>query len=87
MTYVDLLRKLHDNPFRPFRIRMANSTIYDVREPWMIIVGDSSAVIATQTRKDDRGFEVATDWRTVSIHHMAEFSDLDARTNGSKRKK
>ena len=87
MTYVDLHRKLHDHSFRPFRIRMVNNTAYDVREPWMVFIGESSAIVATQTHKDERGVEVATDWKTVSINHMMEFSDLNVRPNGAKRKR
>ncbi len=75
MTYLDLQRKLHDKPFKPFRIRLVNNTTYDVTEPWMVTVGESSAVIVTQARKDDKGFELALDWKTVSISHMLEFSD------------
>lgn len=66
---------------------MVNSTIYDINEPWMMIVGNSSAVVVTRTRKDDGGYEVAEDWRTVAIAHMMEFSDLSPKSNGSKRKK
>ena len=76
MTYHDLQRKLHENPFRPFRIRLVNSSTYDITEPWMVMVGESSAVVATQTRKDDKGYELALDWKTVSIAHIIEFSDL-----------
>jgi hypothetical protein len=42
----------------------------------MIIVGDSSAVVATQNVRDEKGHRVTTDWRTISIAHMLEFSDL-----------
>lgn len=77
MTSHDLLRKLYDPPFRPFRIKMVNNSVYEVLEPWMIIVGDSSAVIVTQSRQDDRGYKTALDWRTISISHILEFSDLD----------
>ena len=87
MTHHDLLRKLDDEPFKPFRIRLVNSTIYDILDPGMIIVGDSSAVIATQNIRDEAGHRVTTEWRTVSIAHMLEFSDLQSRSNGSKRKK
>ena len=76
MNYHDLQRKLHENPFRQFRIRLVNSSTYDITEPWMVMVGESSAVVATQTRKDDKGYELALDWKTVSIAHMLEFSDL-----------
>ena len=87
MRYHDLLRKLDDQPFRPFRIRLANNTTYDIIDPGMVIVGKSSAVIATQNIRDDAGHRTTTDWRTVSIAHMLEFSDLPVRSNGSKRKK
>jgi hypothetical protein len=86
MTYLDLHRKLHENRFKPFRIRMVNGTVYDVREPWMVLVGRSSAIVVTQTQAE-KGAEIAEDWRTVSIAHMIEFSDLATRSNGSKRKK
>jgi hypothetical protein len=79
MTYLDLQRKLHDNPFKPFRIRLANNTIYDVLEPWMITIGQSRAIVVTQVRKDDFGYETAMDWRTISIAHILEFSDLEPR--------
>lgn len=87
MKHHDLLRKLDDQPFKPFRIRLVNNTTYDVLDPGMIIVGDSSAVIATQNIRDESGHRVTTDWKTVSIHHMLEFADIDAKSNGGKRKK
>ena len=86
MTNTDLVKKLHDHPFKPFRIRMVNSTVYDIREPWMMMVGDSSAVVATEIGKTDRGYDIALDWKTVSIHHMMEFADLPASSRGSKKK-
>ncbi|HSV13775.1 MAG TPA: hypothetical protein VLI90_05920 [Tepidisphaeraceae bacterium] len=79
MTCLDLQRKLHDKPFKPFRIWLVNNTTYDVTEPWMVTVGETSAVIVTQSRKDEKGYELALDWRTVSISHMLEFSDLDVK--------
>ena len=35
-------RKSHDQPFKPFRIRLVNNTTYDITEPWMVTVGESS---------------------------------------------
>ncbi|HET6250810.1 MAG TPA: hypothetical protein VFE47_24180 [Tepidisphaeraceae bacterium] len=86
MTYLDLQRKIHDAPFRPFRIRLVNSTIYDILEPWMITIGESSAVIVTQMRRDDHGYATALDWRTVSIAHMLEFSDIDTKSREREKK-
>jgi hypothetical protein len=87
MDSKDLLRKLDDAPFKPFRLRMANNTVYDIVDPGMIIVGDTSAVVATQNIRDERGHLTTTDWRTISIHHIVEFADLAPRRNGAGRKK
>lgn len=86
MTYVDLQQKLHDRPFRPFRIRLVNNTVYDVLEPWMITIGETSAVVVTRVRKDDRGYEVALDWRTISIAHIIELSEIESKERDRERK-
>ena len=86
VTYLDLQRRIHDKPFRPFRIRLVNNTTYDITEPWMVTVGESSAVIVTRARTDDQGYQTALDWRTVSIAHMLEFSDLETKEQERKRK-
>lgn len=83
----DLLRKLADAPFKPFRLRMVNNISYEITDPGMIIVGDSSAVVATQAIRDERGYPVTTDWRTIAIHHILEFSDVQPKRNGAGRKK
>jgi hypothetical protein len=87
MTHHDVLRKLDDQPFKPFRIRLVNSTTYDIHDPGMVIVGDSGAVIATQKIRDEKGHRVTTDWRTGSIAHMLEFSDLQSSENGKRKHK
>lgn len=66
MTSQDLLRKLDGAPFKPFRMKMVSDVSYDVRDPGMVIVGDSSAVVATEDIRDADGHAVTTDWRTIS---------------------
>lgn len=39
MTYHDLYRKLDDQPFQPFRIRLSNGSSIDIIEPGAVIVG------------------------------------------------
>jgi hypothetical protein len=87
MTQHDVIRKLDDQPFKPFRIRLVNNSTYDILDPGMIIVGDSSAVVATRNIRDETGHRVTTDWRTVSIAHMLEFSDLQSSGNGRRKGK
>ena len=52
----------------------------------MVMVGETSAVIATRVRKDDLGYQTALDWRTVAIAHMLEFSDLEAAQSSRAKK-
>jgi hypothetical protein len=87
MTYHDLLRKLNDAPFRPFRIKLTNSTTIDIREPGSVIVGQSSAVVPVETVYDDHGFRVVLNWRTIAISHIVEFIDLEEKDTHKKRKR
>jgi hypothetical protein len=86
MTFRDLHRRLNDKSFKPFKIRMVNGTVYEIRQPWMVLVGKSSTVIVTQTRKEDKTYEIADDWRTVSISHMIEFSELETGKDGRRKR-
>jgi hypothetical protein len=86
MTNRDIMLRLSDQPFTPFRLKMVSNTTYDIRAPWMLMPGETSAVVATRTRKDDRGLEVITEWKTISISHILEFGDLDVKKNGARRR-
>jgi len=52
-----------------------------------VIPGDSSAVVVTQIRRDDKGYEIADDWRTVAIAHMLKFSDLETKNPPPRRRR
>jgi hypothetical protein len=87
MTYLDLHRKMNDQPFKPFRIRLVNHSTIDVHEPGMMVIGKTSAIVATQTARDEVGVRYALDWKTISISQIFEFSDLKSKGNGSTRKR
>jgi hypothetical protein len=48
----DLLNKLHDEPFQPFRVRLSNNSTIDVLDPNTVIVGPSSAIMPIETMRD-----------------------------------
>lgn len=77
MTVDGLLSKLHDKPFRPFRIRMTNNTAIDVTEPGMIVASETSAVVPTEFTKSPLGEKIALRWKTIALNHIVEFNDLD----------
>jgi hypothetical protein len=85
MSPQDLLNRLHDAPFKPFRVRLSNNTTIDVIDPGVMIVGPTSAVMPIQTAKDDLGYVLVTQWRTIALSHMVEFPDIEP-PKGSRKK-
>jgi hypothetical protein len=71
----DLLRKLDRNPFKPFRVRMADERTFEVSHPHMVLVGATSAVVATRPIRDATGCPVPTDWREIAIGEIVELPD------------
>ncbi len=87
MTYRDLLNKLHDQPFQPFRVKLSNSSTMDVLDPGTVVVGPTSAIMPLDAVMDELGYYVVNRWRTVALSHMVEFIDIDPPKSSSKRKR
>jgi len=85
MSPRDLLNRLHDEPFRPFRVRLTNNATIDVHEPGLVIVGPTSAIMPIQTMRDELGYTLVTQWRTIALSHMMEFSDIEPPKGKSKK--
>ena len=81
----DLLNRLHDRRFSPFRVHMSDGTVLEVLQPGMVIVGETTAVLPTLWGADDEGRRFAQRWRTLDLSHMTQFSDLE-QSNGKRRK-
>lgn len=86
MRVRDLMNRLNDRPFKAFRIHLSDGSSIPIPEPGMVIVTKSSAIIPTEFEDDD-GDRVVRRWRTVSLLHMVQFSDLDSHISGKHRKK
>ena len=87
MRAEDLLNRLQDEAFRPFRIHLSDGSLLDVPETGMVIVGKSSAVLPSRFDQDEEGRRIAARWRTVALIHIVQFSDLDERVNGKGRRR
>jgi hypothetical protein len=87
MSPQDLLNKLHDHPFKPFRVRLSNTSAIDVLDAGSVIVGPTSAIMPLEYVEDDHGQRLVYRWKTVALSHMVEFLDLDIKGNGSKRRR
>lgn len=84
MSPQDLLNRLHDEPFRPFRVKLSNNTAIDITEPGLVVVGPTSAIMPILTAKDDLGYTLVTQWRTIALSHIVEFIDLEPPKKGKK---
>ena len=73
----DLLNKLHDEPFQPFRARLSNNTTIDVPDPNTVVVGPTSAIMPLETVLGEHGYHLVTRWRTGALAPIVEFTDID----------
>ncbi len=87
MSPRDLLNRLHDEPFRPFRARLSNNNTIDVLDAGSVIVGPTSAIMPLEYVDDEYGDKLVLRWKTVALRHIVEFVDLDTKGNGSRRRK
>ena len=86
MSPQDLVNKLHDEPFKPFRVRLSNNNTIDVLDAGSVVVGPTSAIMPLEYVEED-GLMLVRRWKTVALNHMVEFLDLETRRNGSKRRR
>ena len=68
MTFRKVLDQITAEPFRPFRIKMANGQSFDIRHPESIYVGKTSA------RLHD---EASEKWHDVSLMLMETIEPMD----------
>jgi hypothetical protein len=87
MTDRDLLNKLHDNPFQPFRVKLSNNSTLDVLDPNTVVVGPSSAILPIESVLGDHGYYLVNRWRTVALAHIVEFIDIDPPKKDSRKKR
>ena len=87
MSPEDLYNKLHDEPFKPFRVRLSNNNVIDVLDAGSVVIGPTSAIMPLEYVDDERGRKWVSRWKTVALHHMVEFIDIDSKGNGAKRRR
>lgn len=87
MTATDLNQRLYDTPFRPFRIRLSDGSNIPVMNAGMVLVGQTSAILPTELGHDSEGFPLVRRWRTVTLSHIVQFSDVDEPVSGKRPKK
>jgi hypothetical protein len=87
MTAADINQRLYDSPFRPFRIHLSDGSTLPVVNAGMVLVGESSVILPTETGNDAQGFPIVKRWRTLALAHMVQFSNIDEPVSGKRPKK
>lgn len=77
MSHEDLLDRLRQRPFQPFRVVLAEGTAYEVRHPEVFMLGKRSAVIGLATDPAQTVYE-RTAW--VDLFHIGRLEPLDVTT-------
>jgi hypothetical protein len=83
----DVLDRLEDRPFKPFRIHLSDGSRLDVNNAGLILVGESSAFLPTAFTTDDEGRPLVKHWRTIAIDHIVQLGDIDGTVEGKRRKR
>lgn len=80
MTFRKVGEYVEAEPFRPFRIKMASGSTFEIRHPEMILVGRTSARIYTSAADDSGGGER---WHDVSLPLMETLEPIERATTGA----
>jgi hypothetical protein len=72
----DLLQALRRQPFAPFRIHVADGTVYDVHHPELVMVGLASAVVGVPAQNQPS--PVYERYETVDLRHVVRLVPLPA---------
>ncbi|MCK4659981.1 MAG: hypothetical protein KAV82_10715 [Phycisphaerae bacterium] len=70
----EVVKALEPERFRPFKLRILNGDIYEVRHPEQVIVSRSAITIGTQRRDGTRLFEKVD---TVSLLHVVSMVPIE----------
>ncbi len=87
MTKRDLLDRLNDQPFKPFRVHLSDGSRLDVTQSGMVIVGDTSAVLPSVWAKDEEGYRFAKHWRTIALAHIVQFGEIEETVEGKRKRR
>ncbi len=75
MTRNDLLKRLKQRPFAPFRLIVSEGAAYDIRHPEQVMVARDSAVIGLSEEQEQDFFESTV---LVDLLHIIRLEPLEA---------
>ena len=81
MSPCDLLKRVKQRPFAPFRMVVSEGATYDVRHPDQVIVTRDAAVVAIPGEQEQEFFETSV---LVDLLHVVRLEPLEtSKTTGN----
>lgn len=77
MKREDLLRRIQEQPFRPFYLRLSSGIVHFVQHPELVMVGGSSVFIGIP-RTGYTGMGDIDDYAVVSLSHVVQIDPVNA---------
>jgi len=77
MTRSDLLARVRQKPFRPFRLVVSEGGVYDVRHPDLIMMGRDSVVIGVSKDPQQDFYDSTVE---IDLWHVVRLEALEAAT-------
>ena len=74
MSHEDLLDRLRQRPFQPFRMVLTEGTAYEVRHPELFMLGKRSVVVGLATDPAQTVYERTA---LVDLFHIVRLEPLD----------
>lgn len=82
----DILDRIEDPRFKPFRLHVSDGTTVDVTAPRGVVVGKTSSLFVDRWGRASDGRPIAVHWRTIDNAHITQFNDLPHSGNGHRRR-
>ena len=79
MRAADVRDLLRCEPFVPFRIRLTDGTVYEIRHPEMVWVRRSVVLVGVEARQGQAPAD--TDHDIVKLLHIVRVEQLDGQTS------
>jgi hypothetical protein len=83
MTRKDLLQRVRQKPFVPFRMVLTEGTAYEVRHPDFVMVGRDSLVVGLPGEQEQEFYETSV---LIDLIHIVRLEPLEAGTPSASSK-
>ncbi|MHB1425272.1 MAG: hypothetical protein ACYC3I_19050 [Gemmataceae bacterium] len=74
MSRDDIVRMLQQRPFQPFRLRLSEGIVHEIRHPEMVMATATSLIVGTPAA--NAPFPAVGDYVIISLLHVVQLEPL-----------